>query len=218
MPCFVFQVTTPVTAWCTRLTAARPDLRVRVLAGHQTRPGNLTETIQIQGQGWQDALRTLQADAAVHEIRVLDSTPEQGIVRIAADPCPLCPALEANGINPHYPCEIQAGKGTWMIQGEAEKARALVHALRAHGMRANVVYNGDGVAGAALTARQREILGWAVREGYYAFPRRITLTDLAKKIGIAKSTLSESLMIIESHTLGHTEIARAPAPVAAVTS
>lgn len=48
-----------------------------------------------------------------------------------------------------------------------------------------------------LTPRQREILLRAVHGGYYEYPRRITLTDLAREIGIAKSTLSESLIMIE---------------------
>ena len=49
-----------------------------------------------------------------------------------------------------------------------------------------------------LTNRQREVLLRAVEEGYYAWPRRVTLTQLAARIGVAKSTLSELLMIIES--------------------
>ena len=49
-----------------------------------------------------------------------------------------------------------------------------------------------------LTARQKQILRAAVELGYYSWPRRVTLTNLAGHLGIAKSTLSEALMIVES--------------------
>jgi len=53
-----------------------------------------------------------------------------------------------------------------------------------------------------LTPRQREIYHKARSEGYYDVPRRITLTDLAKKEKISKSTLSMALQRIHKKVLG----------------
>ena len=54
-----------------------------------------------------------------------------------------------------------------------------------------------------LTARQRQVFDIAIREGFYDIPRRISLTQLAELLGVAKSTLSVQLQRVES-TIVHT--------------
>ncbi|HUK80507.1 MAG TPA: helix-turn-helix domain-containing protein [Nitrososphaerales archaeon] len=53
-----------------------------------------------------------------------------------------------------------------------------------------------------LTTRQLGILRSAMDMGFYDFPRRISLTELAGKIGIKPSTLSEILRAAEKSILG----------------
>jgi hypothetical protein len=48
-----------------------------------------------------------------------------------------------------------------------------------------------------LTERQREIIFYAVENGYYEIPRKINTDDLAKKFGMTQSALSEHLRKIE---------------------
>ncbi len=45
----------------------------------------------------------------------------------------------------------------------------------------------------SLTSRQRSIVEIALEEGYFDYPRRITLRKLAKKVGVSASTVSEVL-------------------------
>ena len=45
--------------------------------------------------------------------------------------------------------------------------------------------------GDVLTEKQERALWFAITLGFYEWPRRITLTDLAEKMGISASTLSE---------------------------
>ncbi|HMF31725.1 MAG TPA: helix-turn-helix domain-containing protein [Candidatus Lokiarchaeia archaeon] len=49
----------------------------------------------------------------------------------------------------------------------------------------------------SLTERQREIIFYAVENGYYEIPRKINTNDLAKKFKISQSALSEHLRKIE---------------------
>jgi predicted DNA binding protein len=51
--------------------------------------------------------------------------------------------------------------------------------------------------GGSLTERQREVLFEAVDRGYYDVPRETTLTEVADRVGIAKSTCSEVLQRVE---------------------
>jgi len=48
-------------------------------------------------------------------------------------------------------------------------------------------------AGEAITPSQRAILVEAIKRGYYEWPRKISLTELAREFGISKATLSEHL-------------------------
>lgn len=52
-----------------------------------------------------------------------------------------------------------------------------------------------------LTDRQERVLSLAYQLGYFEFPKRINLSDLAKKLGVAKSTLSEVLRAGEDKIL-----------------
>ncbi|GAB3018032.1 helix-turn-helix domain-containing protein [Natronobiforma cellulositropha] len=50
----------------------------------------------------------------------------------------------------------------------------------------------------SLTARQRELLAVAIREGYYEVPRRTTQRELAETLDLATGTVSEHLQRIEA--------------------
>lgn len=51
---------------------------------------------------------------------------------------------------------------------------------------------------AGLTDRQQEILGAAIRAGYYEDPRRATQEDVAARLDVAPGTVSEHLRRIEA--------------------
>ncbi|WP_235019776.1 helix-turn-helix domain-containing protein [Natrialba sp. INN-245] len=48
----------------------------------------------------------------------------------------------------------------------------------------------SGTSAALFTDRQRDVLGTALREGYFDVPRNCTLAELAADLGIDKSTAS----------------------------
>lgn len=53
-----------------------------------------------------------------------------------------------------------------------------------------------------LTPKQKEILTPSLRHGYYEFPKRISLNELSRKIGVSPSTLCVHLQKIESKIMG----------------
>lgn len=46
-----------------------------------------------------------------------------------------------------------------------------------------------------LTERQKEIIDLAFKEGYFESPRKVTLEELAGKLGISASSLGETLRL-----------------------
>ncbi len=52
-----------------------------------------------------------------------------------------------------------------------------------------------------LTARQEEVMSYALENGYYEIPKRITIEDLCKKFDCSKSTLSVVMRSAEKKVL-----------------
>jgi predicted DNA binding protein len=48
-----------------------------------------------------------------------------------------------------------------------------------------------------LSAAQHQLLNQAMAAGYFAVPRGITLTELARRLNRSKSGISESIALIE---------------------
>ncbi len=56
--------------------------------------------------------------------------------------------------------------------------------------------------GDIFTLKQREILKPTIELGYYDFPRKISLNNLSKRVGVSPSTLCVHLQKIESRVFG----------------
>jgi predicted DNA binding protein len=62
-----------------------------------------------------------------------------------------------------------------------------------------------------LTARQENILQIALEKGYFEFPKKITLRQLAKTLDVAPATLTEILRrgqkrVLQEHFKGHPSV------------
>jgi predicted DNA binding protein len=55
----------------------------------------------------------------------------------------------------------------------------------------------------SLTPLQREVISRAIIRGYFDWPRRSSLTDLAKELGVSKATLAEHIRRSEAKILSY---------------
>lgn len=94
------------------------------------------------------------------------------------------------------PFDVREGKARWKVDLDTynDVFKRFLSKLNSCGLKWWIKRRFDK----RLTKRQTEILMYAIKEGYYEYPRRISLTELARKIGISKSYLSETLKKIES--------------------
>ncbi|MGI0054553.1 MAG: helix-turn-helix domain-containing protein [Thermoplasmata archaeon] len=157
--------------------------------------------ISPDGVGWGEELGHLPR---VQELECLDSTPGSETYRILIHGPSFIPLLKKLKLLRHFPFPIQNGIAAWTIVGPTSKVRALLTNLassRAHFEVEAIHHQSLARPPSSLTPRQQEVLARALAEGYFDVPRRITLTQLAPRIGVAMSTLSVTLAVIEKKVL-----------------
>ena len=142
-----------------------------------------------------DILSELSSHNGVDEVRDL------GNFRYEVDIAPggggyIRPIREV-GVIPKSPFTVRDGWVDWTIECSAEKGRSLVNMLREQKIPCRIIST-RLTKSRMLTTRQRIVYDTAMIEGYWDTPRRITLTSLAKLLGVSKSTLSVQLHKIES--------------------
>lgn len=107
-------------------------------------------------------------------------------------------AARRSGLPIEPPVRISDGHATIDVEGDHGRLSELVGELEALDVGVEVVFIGHGpYADTLLTDTQEELLTAAIEEGYYDNPRGCTLTELAAKQDIAKSTCSEILQRAE---------------------
>ena len=102
------------------------------------------------------------------------------------------------------PISIRNGVSTWVVTGTEESMRHLEEELRSQSLDVVIDYvrhkTGEKTRG-LLTRRQAEVFSKAMSAGYFEVPRHITLTALASQLGMAVSSLSEILAVVEKKIL-----------------
>jgi len=197
----LLQIQTPACAWCRVASTKHPDVGLRVTSYYARPNGSAMEVVEMSGASWPQAVDDIKALASVEDVEVLDGTPQGGRIRVTARECALPAAIEASGIVPQLPFDVANGCDKWLLLSAKERAKDFYESLRKQDVKVDVMYSGEYAPEAKLTPRQQEILRFAVQMGYYDYPRRITLTKMAEKLGIAKSTLSQTLMLVESEVV-----------------
>lgn len=186
--------------WCPLTADPGSWVVVRVLAHVPGGDGRAWEEVEMTG-AWGPAVERLRGQPGASEVTVLESGPRRARVRLKVPACPLARAAASSGTLPRFPVEAQDGADLWLLVGERERNAAFVDDLKRRGVPVEIVSSREHRPRQAMTRRQRDLLDLAVAQGYYEVPRRVTLTELARRLGVAKSTLSEALARGERHAV-----------------
>ncbi len=182
------------------LTEAYPSVRFEVLDRLEVSPRRVLFDVRfpmLPSVSWSERLRRLPD---VRSVELIDASPSAEIYRILFAGRTFVPLVKRLRILRRFPFPVENGRATWLVVGADARVRRLMTALR----RAGVAFRIDSIrrglgdeAPGLLTPRQGEVLRGAVAEGYFDVPRRISLTELAARMGVASSTLSVTLAVIE---------------------
>ena len=205
----LLRVEPPACPWRPAAGQDGTGVAMTVLAHFPAEGGGAWEEVELAGAGWPAEVERVRAQPGVSGVQVLESTPEHGRVRLRVPACPLSRAVGRAGALPRFPFEVREGADRWLLVAERDAAARFVEEVRAQGAGAEVLSMAMHHPHESLTPRQRQLMDAAIAAGYYEVPRRVTLTRLAARLHVAKSTLSEALARAERHVLEDMRAARA---------
>lgn len=189
-------------SWVTRLTQEQ-GAAVSVVEQKEVGEGLLQSLVEIDTEAGPAAVEeTLRADPDV--VKVETFVPPKGriLATLQVRDCRACHLLADSECFLTDATGETSGALVWhIVAPRRADVEALVKALDDRGLDPEVVSIRDAQATGMLTARQEKVIGLAYNLGYFEFPKRISLTELAGKVGVAKSTLSEILRTGEAKVL-----------------
>ena len=119
-------------------------------------------------------------------------SPKEAKILIKKHTCLVAlPILESGCIITNV--EVKEGEIIWGITCDDESFLELLRKLESYDVHFEMIYKGKPSDKTDITYREEEILKIALEKGFFDFPRKIKLEELADFFGIAPSTLSEIL-------------------------
>ncbi len=199
----MLRIRIPGTLWTGTFSRAHPYARIEVLNLSEVTPDVSVSDYWISGSPGQWANELLTFD----EVLKVDSLAEVGggcLYRITYQNPPVIYLYRRLNLPLPFPRRIQAGSIYWEVVARRSEfdevmqyAREIdpgltVVSIRRRPLRSHLPL---------LSDVQQELLTQAMAAGYFAVPRGITLTDLARQLHRSKSSISESLALIEKKLL-----------------
>lgn len=181
-------------------------IAITVLSGHQT-PSGSVGIWELSGpdEALAPALKALKAHPNLVRVDVLRRAPGAWIIETVDTEAEVSGALIAAGLVFLPPVHIRDGTETYRVF--ALERKQVDRAVRALSRKNKVVVRAlrervtAGSPLAALTTKQREALEAAWREGWYERPRRVDQERLAKKLKLARPSLTERLARAEANVV-----------------
>lgn len=185
------EVRLPEGHWAGDVTRSHPSAVLRIDEHMPLQKGRGTAKASCS----EDIAETVGLHHGIEDVRAFDK--HQFAVDIIAGGGGFLKPLLKVGVIPHTPFEVRDGWVDWTIACAQGKVRALIAGFDEERIPYRLLST-RGVSSRMLTPRQRQVFDAATQEGFYEVPRRISLTALAVKLDVAKSTLSAQLQRIES--------------------
>lgn len=141
-----------------------------------------------------EIVEELRANRYIAEVEAIVPPKGKILANLKVRECNACKALAESECFLTDATAAEGGGLEWRILAPRQSVvQALVRELRRRGIELEVVAVKPVKPGGVLTNRQEQVLSLAYKLGYFEFPKKVNLTQLAKKLGVAKSTLSEIL-------------------------
>lgn len=190
--------------WIGQFSRLHPEVRVEVLNLMPVSDGFTVSDVWFSSGGPGTPAEEIGSMTGVDRAEFLIEMGIGGLYRVTYATPRLLDRFRTLGIPAQFPWVVRAGEIHWEVVARDAELRRMVAYLREFDPAAVVSVRRRSAPRsdlADLTTLQRQLLATALSAGYFAVPRAITLTQLARQIGRSKSALSESLATIERKVL-----------------
>ncbi|DAC69331.1 MAG TPA: hypothetical protein D7I13_02355 [Candidatus Poseidoniales archaeon] len=185
------EVRLPDGHWAGDVTRANPTEVLRIEKHMPLGRGRGTARIS----GGPSLYTSIDAHPKIEALRELDQ--RHPSVDISAGGGGFLRPLIDVGVIPNTPFEVRDGWVEWTIECTQIKAKNLIQRFREDGLPHRLLSTRSSST-ELLTPKQRQVFELALREGYYDVPRRTSITEMARLLGVAKSTLSAQMHRMEA--------------------
>jgi len=194
MPRAELRITVPEATWVGELSRAHPSARFRVLVALGDDDSGVALVELADDDDVEAVLEGMQSAEAVVSVDVLRRGDRGALVQFETTTPLLLTVARRSGVPLELPVDPVDGEIRREVTASRERLSELGDTLSEFGVRFVVeAVHRDVDAAELLTDRQRRLLEAAVERGYCDTPRGCTLTELAERLGIAKSTRSGAL-------------------------
>jgi predicted DNA binding protein len=200
----------PPHSWIKRLTSEFPVV-IRVLDCRTlTQRDGVQELFEITSSTElsEKIVERLRKDSYVYDVDIVKGERGRIVGSLKTHKCTACQTFAGMDCFIISATSKPDGKLEWILLGSDTMVKSLMHALEVEGVVGEVVRISRLEDEKELTGRQENILQIALEKGYFEFPKKITLRQLAKSLDIAPATLTEILrrgqkQVLQEHFRGH---------------
>jgi predicted DNA binding protein len=198
------KVSLPPSTWLHSITVAHPDLRVEVLDRLLLTGQLMLTEARLHGPRFSEVVRELERSPAVEQVEVLEGDTSSALVRVTHRAPHFMTLFRELRVLRRFPFWVENGIATWVVVASGSKLRQLLRGLSRGVPQLQVEAiqpTKPDSKHPLLTRREGELFRRAMSEGYFDVPRKVSLTELARRVNLAKSTLSRTLAVVERKLL-----------------
>ncbi|MHC1591922.1 MAG: helix-turn-helix domain-containing protein [Candidatus Helarchaeales archaeon] len=187
------EIKIPDDVWLNVLSIKYPEtiFEIQTILPTENFIGNAL--IRIINPNAEQIIKDIKKHPSLVKLDVYSKGPDSYLINVKTKDPYLLVSLIKSEVLLEYPIRVQNGWTTWKVISDRSRISILLDKLKERSVEFRLKQISQYKDKVSLTRRQMEVLDLALKLGYYDIPRKITLTELAKKLKMSKSSLSELL-------------------------
>jgi HTH DNA binding domain len=190
----------PKQLWTGPFSSSHPNVRLEILNRVEVTPEQSVSDYWISGSPPGVWATEISRFTDVIHVDSLAEVGEGSLYRITYKNPPVIYLYRRLRLPLQFPLRVQAGIIAWEVVARRSEFEQIIEHARAADPHFSIVSIRRRPLRShlpLLTDSQHQLLNDAMAAGYFAVPRGITLTALARKLNRSKSGVSESIALIE---------------------
>jgi len=201
------RIALPPPFWHRELAEKHPGTSLEVL-GYSLAGDWMFVDLRVHTRDLTAWIDDLRASDGVCDVRPLGRIGKATTIRITYKRHPLFTLINDLHLILRMPATIREGFTNVIVAGPDDSIKRLMKAFPPPQIKVEAVYDSERGDADLLTPRQSDIFHRALAAGYFDVPRHVSLTELATRVGVAVSSLSEMLAIVEKKLLQESQTTR----------